>query len=422
MTEAAGHPASPQRAADGAGPVRTSSGVPPQVVWLGLVSLLTDVSSEMIFAVLPIFLTEVLGATALMLGVMEGLADFAASSLDMAAGFISDRVQKRKPFAVLGYGISTVAKVFLVSASTVFGVVAFRVIERLGKSVRGAPRDAMLASISPGTRRGTSFGLHKAMDKAGAVIGPLVAYAILDRWGRSAAGFRVLFVSALAPAVISVGTLALAVRERAAPARSRFGLRSALGSLGPEYRHYLTSAALFSGAYFSFAFLLLAAGRAGFAPKTVALLYGLHNLAFVVASVPVGRLGDRIGRRAVVAASYALYAAVAIGFATLHSPGAVVALFAAAGIFFAIDEGQTKAYITDLTVAETRATALGVYGFVTALVYLPASILAGLLWRVSPDLTFGGAAAIATVAMVYFLAFAPAPRSPASTSSTARGA
>lgn len=154
MTEA-GHFASPRRVVDGASPARTESGVPPQVVWLGLVSLLTDVSSEMIFAVLPIFLTEVLGATALLLGVMEGLADFAASSLDMAAGFISDRVQKRKPFAALGYGISTVAKVFLVSASTVFGVVAFRVIERLGKSVRGAPRDAMLASVSPGTRRGT---------------------------------------------------------------------------------------------------------------------------------------------------------------------------------------------------------------------------------------------------------------------------
>ena len=375
---------------------------------LGIVSFLTDVSSEAIFAVMPLFLTGVMGASTLILGTMEGFADFAASSLDLASGYTSDRLGKRKGLAVFGYALSSTAKVVLLFAATTAQVFAFRVVERLGKSIRGAPRDALLAGVAPKETRGASFGVHKAFDKAGAIVGPLVAFAILDRFGQSLDSFRKLFFIALVPAFASVAVLVLFVPERKGGTSQRVPFRQALATLGPTFRHYLVSAGLFSGAYFSYSFILLAAARAHFASKHVALLYALFNVSFTILSVPIGRLGDRIGRRAIIAVSYGLYGLVALGFAVTTSKAAVVVLFLAYGLFYAIDEGQTKAYITDLVPDTTRATAIGTYGFVTAVVYLPASLLAGGLWKAfGPETTFGVAAVIAFAALAYFLLFGP---------------
>lgn len=385
-------------------------GVPRGVVLLGVVSFLTDLSSEAIFAVLPLFLTGVMGASALVLGTMEGLADFAASSLDLASGYASDRFGKRKGLAVFGYGLSTAAKTVLVFAATTGQIFAFRIVERLGKSIRTAPRDALLAGIAPNRTRGASFGLHKAFDKAGAILGPLAAFALLDHFGHSLHSFRTLFLVAIFPAIASVALLALFVPERRGAVSERVPFLEALRTLGAGFRHYLISAGLFSSAYFSYAFLLLAAARVHFESKHVALLYALFNLSFTVLSVPIGRLGDRIGRRAIIASSYGLYALLALGFAMATSKIAVILLFIAYGAFFAIDDGQTKAYIADLVPDETRATAIGTYGFVTALIYLPASLLAGGLWTAfGPKATFGAAAALALVALVYFLVFQPRP-------------
>ncbi len=383
-------------------------GVPREVVMLGVVSFLTDVSSEAIFAVLPLFLTTVLGASALLLGAMEGFADFAGSSLDMASGYLSDRLAKRKAIAVAGYGLSSIAKVLLLLATTAGEVFAFRVVERLGKSVRGAPRDALLSGLGPKEKRGASFGVHKAFDKAGAILGPLLAYAILARVGQSKEGFHALFLAAVIPAFASVAVLLFFVREHAGPSRTRVPLREALRTLGPGYRHYLLSAGLFSLAYFSFAFLMLAANRVGFELKDVVLLYALFNVSFTVLSVPIGLLGDRVGRKAIIASSYALYAIMCAGFAVVDSKGGVIALFLLYGVFYAIDEGQSKAYLSDLTPEASRATAIGTYGFVTALVYLPASVLAGALWSsAGPTVTFSVGGGISLLALAYFLIFQP---------------
>ena len=184
------------------------AGIPGGVVALGIVSFLTDVSSEMIFAVLPIYFVMVLGGSPVLLGVMEGLADFASSSLDLASGRASDRTGKRKPLAQAGYALSTIAKGLLLVLTSAAGVMAFRVIERLGKSIRGAPRDALLAAIAPKERRGLSFGLHKTFDRAGAVIGPLLAYLVLSRFEPTLGTFRWLFAAALIPAVLAVAVLA----------------------------------------------------------------------------------------------------------------------------------------------------------------------------------------------------------------------
>jgi MFS family permease len=380
---------------------------------LGLVSFLTDVSSEAIFAILPLFLTGVLGASTIALGTMEGLADFAASSLDLASGYASDRLGKRKGLAVFGYALSSTAKLVLLFAATTAQVFAFRIVERLGKSIRGAPRDALLAGIAPKATRGASFGVHKAFDKAGAIVGPLVAFALLDHFGQSLGSFRKLFLVALVPAFASVAVLVLFIPEHKGEAVARrVPLREALRTLGPDFRHYLISAGLFSGAYFSYAFNLLAAARAQFESKHIALLYALFNVSFTILSVPLGRLGDRIGRRAIIASSYALYGLLALGFLVTTSKAAVIVLFLVYGLFYAIDEGQTKAYIADLVPDGARATAIGTYGFVTALVYLPASLLAGGLWKAfGPRATFGVAAAIAFVALGYFLVFQNSSRS-----------
>ncbi len=379
--------------------------IPVQVVLLGVVSFLTDLSSEAIFAVLPLFLVGVLGASALTVGVMEGLADFAASSLDLASGYLSDRTGRRKPLAVFGYGFSSFAKLILLFVKTVPEVVVFRVVERLGKSIRGAPRDALLAGVSPASRRGLAFGLHKAFDKAGAVIGPLVAYAILSGRPTSAETFHFLFAVAAVPAFVALAVLALTVREAPRTAgRPRPPIRQTLQSAGAPYRRYLISAGLFSLGYSSFAFLLLDANRVGFDAKDVALLYALFNASFTLVSIPLGRLGDAIGRHALIACSYLLYAATMLGLALFTSQATVVLLFILYGCFYAIDEGQTKAFISDLVPDGARATSLGIYGLTTGVLYLPASLIGGALWKWrGPSLTFGFSAVVAAIAFVSFV-------------------
>lgn len=380
-----------------------SGGIPLGVAWLGIVSFLTDVSSETIFAILPIYFVGVIGGSALLLGIMEGLADFASSSLDLAAGYASDRTGKRKWLSFSGYALSTIAKSLLVLATSAAGVVAFRVIERLGKSIRGAPRDALLASMAPKEKRGLSFGIHKAMDKAGAVIGPLFAYLVLARFGSTPATFYWLFVAALVPAIIAVIVLGIFVKDRIVEVRQRRTIGETLLSLGPRYRLYLLATAVFSLGYFSFAFLLLKAKTIGFEAKDQALLYGLFNLVFTIVSIPIGWLGDRVGRRTIVIASYLLYAAMSAGFLWADSSLAIIAMFVIYGVFFAMDEGQAKAYLADLSTDETRATAIGVYGFVTGLIYLPASLIAGALWSYGPAWTFAFAIATSVAALTLFL-------------------
>ncbi|HTN77195.1 MAG TPA: MFS transporter [Pirellulaceae bacterium] len=377
--------------------------VPLEVIALGIVSFLTDVSSETIFAVLPIYFVAMIGGSTIALGVMEGLADFASSSLDLASGRVSDRTGKRKWLVTFGYALSTLAKSILLLATTAGGVMAFRVIERLGKSIRGAPRDALLAAIAPQKSRGLAFGVHKALDKAGAVVGPMLAYLVLDRFGSTPGTFHGLFLAALIPAVIAVVVLAVFVKDRPVVVKRRVSVRDTLTSLGPRYRAYLAATALFSLGYFSFVFLMLKAQTVGFEVKHQALLYGLFNLVFTIVSIPIGWLGDRVGRRPIVIASYLLYAGMAAGLMLADSPAAVVAMFVIYGVFYAMDEGQAKAYLADLSADENRATAIGIYGFVTGLAYLPASLIAGWLWSYGPHWTFAFAVGTSLTALAYFL-------------------
>jgi MFS family permease len=375
-------------------------GVDIRIFWLGVVSFLTDVSSEMIFSVFSVFVTVVLGASTVILGLMEGLADFSASSLDYVAGFLSDRSGKRKPYTVIGYGFSTLAKGILLVSTTISSVFAFRVVERLGKSFRGPPRDAWIAGITQKENRGYSFGLHKAMDKAGAVLGPFIAYLILSKLGQDLAAFKVLFIVAFVPAVLAVIVLIMMKDTPSSPVKHESFFK-AYSTLGKDFKHYLKTAGLFSFAYFSFGFLMLKAYLVGFQIKDVVLLYALFNLSFVLLSSHIGKLGDRIGRKKVIAAEYVLYSLVAVGFIFASQKWQVILLFVLFGIFYAIDEGQSKAYISDMK-AKKRGTAIGLYNFTIGLVYLPASLIAGYLWGLNPDYAFGFAAVVSLSALAFF--------------------
>ena len=377
------------------------SPIHPDVIKLGMVSLLTDVSSEMIFSVFAIFFTTVAGGSAALLGVIEGVADLSSCSLDYLSGWWSDRTGRRKPLAVVGYGFSTLAKTILLVASSSAALGAFRVIERLGKSFRGPPRDAWLASVAQRQVRGLSFGIHKALDKSGAILGPLLAYGLLTVLGATASTYRALFRIAFVPALLAVVLLML-LRERAGERHTHEHPLAAWKALSSRFRRYLVAAGIFSLGYFSFGFLLLRAYEGGFSIRETVLLYALFNAAFVIAAPLVGRLGDRIGRTKIVLLGYVCYLLMCLGFAAASVRWEIIALFILYGIFFSIDEAQSRAFIADIE-PERRATAVGAYNFVTGGLYLLASIIAGALWASGPGTVFMLAAALSAIAAVVFL-------------------
>jgi MFS family permease len=380
-------------------------GVHPDVLKLGFVSLLTDLSSEMIFSVFAIFFTTIAGASAALLGLIEGIADFSASSLNYLSGWLSDRTGKRKVFALAGYGFSTLAKMILLFSSSVVGLSLFRVIERLGKGFRGPPRDAWLSAVAAKANRGYSFGVHKALDKTGAILGPLLAYGLLWWLGDGASTFQIIFWVALVPALLSVVVLSL-IRDQPGTPHPRENIVETWRTLSPQFKRYLITASVFSLAYFSFGFLLLRAHSVGYAVRDIVLLYALFNISFVIAAPLIGKLGDRIGRARIIMLGYLVYLLMCIGFVFASTAWQVIVLFVIYGVFYSIDEAQSKAFITDIEL-ERRASAIGVYNFVTGIIYLPASLIAGAFWLLHPAVAFIFAGCIAFSAIVVFAMLRP---------------
>ena len=377
----------------------------PDVLRLGFVSFLTDISSEAIFSVFSVFFTVIVGASASLLGLIEGFSDFSASSLDYFAGWLSDRSGKRKPFTLIGYCFSTLAKMILLIGTSITALASFRIIERLGKSFRSSPRDAWIGTLADESKRGYAFGLHKAMDKAGAVLGPLMAYFLLLRFNQSISTFHLIFILAIIVAVLSVIVLT-SIKDRPGIPHERENIFKAWKTLSLNFKRYLIPAGIFSLAYFSFGFLLLEAYNIGFAIKDVVLLYALFNISFVVMSIPIGKLGDFIGRKYIIVLGYVVYIIMSLGFIFAKEKWEIVVLFLLFGIFYSIDEAQSKAFISDIE-KDRRATAVGLYNFVTGLIYFPASVIAGILWVFNPSYAFIFAVVIAFIAMITFVFLRP---------------
>jgi MFS family permease len=380
-------------------------GLHPDVIKLGVVSLLTDLSSEMIFSVFAIFFTTIIGASAALLGLIEGLADLSASSLNYFSGWLSDRTGKRKIFALAGYGFSTLAKIILLISSSVAGLGAFRVVERLGKGFRGPPRDAWLSALAGHERRGYAFGVHKALDKTGAIFGPFIAYGLLAWLGDGASTYQILFWVAMVPAVLSIVALSF-IKDQPATPRRHENMFETWKVLSPQFKRYLISAGIFSLAYFSFGFLLLRAHSVGFSIKDTILLYALFNIACVIVAPAIGKISDSLGRARMILLGYLIYLLMCLGFAFVVTKWQVIVLFIFYGVFYAIDEAQNKAFIADIEL-ERRASAIGMYNFVTGIIYLPASLIAGAVWLINPASPFIAAACLAFIAIVVFLILRP---------------
>ena len=372
----------------------------PDILKFGLISFLTDLSSEMIFSVFAIFFTTIAGASNALLGLIEGLADFAASSLNYLAGRLSDRTGKHKLFVIAGYGFCTLAKLILLVTSSIVGLSIFRVIERLGKGFRGPPRDAWLTNIASPATRGFSFGIHKALDKAGAVVGPLIAYMLLLKLGESTTTYQTLFLVAFLPAALSVAMLTI-VKDKPSAPHPQENISQNWQLLSVNFKQFLIPAGIFALAYYSLGFLLLKAHQVGFSVKDTVLLYALFNSTCVIAAPIVGWAGDKIGRSRIILFGYMLYGAINISLIFAHNHWQIMTLFAIYGVFYAIDESQTKAFIADIEL-ERRGSAIGVYNFVTGILYLPASLVAGALWTVSPNLAFGLSSILSLLAIITF--------------------
>ena len=370
--------------------------LPSTVKALGFVSLLTDLSSEMVYPVNNTLL-RMLGAPASVIGLIEGLAESTASLLKLYSGSLSDRMGKRKPLAVLGYGLAALAKP-LIGAAGIWPQVLFaRLLDRTGKGLRGAPRDALIADVCPKEQRGRAYGLHRSLDTTGAVLGPLVGYFFLRA---NPNGLRSLYWIAFIPALLGVLVLLLAVREKH-PLREAGGGRRSRGEVGfakgvklsLAFRRYLLAVGIFSLVNSSDQFLLLRAQEgAALTPEKLLLLYALFNLVEAALGYAAGKLSDRAGRRPLIIAGWLVFALTYAGFALLpaHSGFAIVlGLFLLYGIYQTLTQGTQKALAADLVDPEHRGRQLGIFHFVVGIGALPASLIAGALYdHVSPAAPF----------------------------------
>ncbi len=383
------------------------------VVLLGLVSLLTDTASEMIMPLLPLFLTSTLGAGALALGWIEGLAEATASVLKLLSGRWADRLGRNRPLIVAGYFISSCARPFVAAATATWHVLAVRIADRTGKGIRTSPRDALLAASVAERNRGAAFGLHRAMDHAGAVLGPLLAAGFLAFVSQD---LRLLFWLTAIPGAAAVLVVWLGVEEADpdpddddAAEEPDPALDSPLRGDRPLLR-FLVPLGLFTLGNASDVFLLLKAGGTRAPLATLPLLWmGLHVVK-TVASIPGGRLADRVGRRRVIAAGWLLYAAVYSGFAFAESQAAIWGLFLVYGLYHGLTEGAEKALIAEFAPRGRRGTTFGWYHFTLGILTLAASVLFGSIWELaSSRAAFLTSAGLAIVAVVVLAILRPVP-------------
>jgi len=388
---------------------KAAQALPRTVIVLGLVSFFTDLSSEMIYPLLPMFLAGALAAGAVSLGLIEGVAESTASLLKVFSGIWSDRFRSRKVPVLAGYGLSSLVRPLIGLAWSWPVVLVMRFSDRIGKGVRTSPRDALLADVTEPAIRGRAYGLHRSMDHAGSVVGPLAAAALL------ALGLelRSVFLLAALPGIVVIFLVAVGIKERrAAPAAQAPDSRlptspsgpsfsaAAWKSMSPDFKRLMLALLVFTLGNSTDAFLLLRLSGAGFAPETVALLWSGHSVVKMVSTYFGGRLSDRLGYRGMIAGGWLLYALVYLAFGVVSAPWALVSIFMVYGVYFGLTEPAEKAWVASLVPPDLRGTAFGFYHGTIGLAALPASLVFGILWHVfGAPVAFGTGAALAAVAL-----------------------
>ena len=393
---------------------RLLAGISTNVLVLGVVSLLTDMSSEMIYPVMPLFLS-LIGASGLVIGLIEGASETTASLLKVVSGWYSDKFDRRKPFIISGYSLSSFIKPALIWATAPFHVLGIKIAERVGKGIRSAPRDALIADSTPQDVRGLAYGFHKAMDSLGAVIGPIITLVIILTVALSELGtYRLIFTIAVIPAFVGVAVIFFFVREKEkSPRQSTRTFRKGLTQLNRPFWLLMIVVLTFYIGEISYAFFIL---RAQVVEedlvKTIAL-YVLYNVLFVLVSIPAGNLSDTLGRKPVILVAFGLFALTCAVMATATSLAFLSIGFAMFGVYKGASEGVLKAYVTDIVPSDLRGTALGTFHTAVGLVMLPGGLVAGFLWDnwgSWATFAYGATMALAAMALLFVVGKSGSPQ------------
>ena len=373
-------------------------GITLNVIILGFVSLFTDLSSQMVFPLIPLFLTNVLGAGGAVVGLVEGAAETTASLLKVFSGYWSDKIEKRKPFVLIGYGISSLMKPLFAFSYIWQSVLGIRIAERVGKGIRDAPRDVIVANSCDENVRGKAYGIHRFMDGIGSIFGAVLAFLLLPLFG-----FRKVFLLAFIPSIIAV-LLILFVKEKKHKHIESKSLEVSFKSLTPQLKYFICIATIFALGNFGYAFLLLRAINLGLESQTAILLYIIYYISYSIFIIPAGMFSDKIGRKRVILMGYGLFGLTSLGLIFVSSLSQIISLFISYGIFYAMIDGVQRAFVVDLSPPSIKGTALGTFHTSTGLAVLPAGLIAGLLWdKISPETTFIFSFVISITAITLFL-------------------
>ena len=382
------------------------------VYLLGLVSLFTDLSSQMVFPLLPLFMTSVLGAGAMMVGLVEGGAEAVASILKAFSGMWSDRLRRRKPFVVAGYAMSALAKPLFAVAGSVAGVLGIRLTERIGKGLRNAPRDALVAESVDAENRGKAFGFHRAMDGIGSVLGALAAFVLLPMLG-----FQRLFLVAIIPGIIAV-FFTLLIRERRKSGSRETELpekkrqKISFRALPSNLKLYIFASAVFTLGHFGYPFRRCSLGSRGEHHVRAILFYAIFYVVYTIVSIPAGALSDKVGRKPVLLFCYPFFGLISVLLLLSATPWMVLTCFVLYGVFYGMIDGVQRAFVTDLAPPDLKATSLGAFHSAIGLAALPGGLISGILWQqISPSATFvfGGVMSIIGLLMLVLVTAANRP-------------
>lgn len=353
--------------------IKILKGITWNIFLLGLVSLFTDISSQMVFPLIPLFLTSVLGSGAYLVGIVEGAAETTASLFKVISGYWSDKIRKRKPFVLFGYSLSSLTKPLFAFANSGFFVLFARVIERIGKGLRTAPRDAIVAESVNEDVRGKAYGFERAMDGIGSVMGAILAFMLLP-----ILGYRKIFLFAFFPGLIAIFII-LFVKEKNAPVKKEtknISLKVSFKELSFNLKLFIIVSSIFALGHFGYAFLLLRAKSIGLTDQTAILLYVLFYIVYVLFSIPAGILSDKLGRKPVLMIGYLLFAITSFGLIFTSGIYSLILFFAIYGMFFAMIDGVQRAFVVDLAPEHLKGTALGSFHTATGLVALPGGFIA----------------------------------------------
>ena len=351
------------------------------IIFLGLVSFFTDLSTEMVYPLIPLYLTTAFGATPALVGVIEGIAESVASLLKVFSGYITDRFNKKKIIAFAGYAPGVLYKLALLFAGSWLSILGARVLDRIGKGIRTAPRDVLVSESGSNANLGKAFGIHKALDMSGSAIGMLVTYFIL-RGAGSSFNYKKMFILSTIPAVIGL-CMFFFIKEKKEqrPAQSREPFWKNVRRVNGQLRLYLAVVFLFTLGNSSNAFIILKANAAGFSATSAILLYFVYNITASVLSIPFGKLSDRIGRKKLLVPGYLAFSLCYLGFAFASNQWVLVAVFVIYGAYTAMIAGAERAFVAEIAPPELKGTMLGLHSTVAGVALLPASIIAGLLWN-----------------------------------------